>query len=258
MKKCFVLSPIGPDGSETRKRADTFLRHIIKPVCEAKSYEVMRADEIPDPGSITSQVIQQIYNADLVIADLTDRNPNVFYELAIRHALAKPYIHIIEKGELIPFDISTERTIFIDLKDLDSAADARLQIEKQIDAINRPGFTLETPVKFALDKFEWKSSNEPELQKFSEIYDTLEQMNRTLKSIHKNNVQSTVTIGDADHFEIKTCIDHVETLISHIHETLNDSEPDYPDMLVTLRFSFTLLSELKNRLDRLRFKHIPF
>ena len=46
-------------------------------------YEAVRADEIAEPGSITSQIMQRIFDDDLVVADLTDHNPNVFYELSV-------------------------------------------------------------------------------------------------------------------------------------------------------------------------------
>ena len=83
-KQCFVIAPIGEAESDTRKRSD----------------------QISEPGIITSQVIQHIVDDPLVIADLTGRNPNVFYELAIRHAIKKPLVQIIKKGEAFPFDLT--------------------------------------------------------------------------------------------------------------------------------------------------------
>ena len=85
-KTCFVISPIGEPESDTRKRADKILKYVIDPSVERRGYKAVRADHISEPGMITSQVIQHIVDDDLVIADLTDRNPNVFYELALRHA----------------------------------------------------------------------------------------------------------------------------------------------------------------------------
>ena len=108
---CFVISPIGESDSDTRKRADQILRHVIKPAVEQCGYIATRADEIDQPGIITSQVIQRVVEDPLVVADLTERNPNVFYELAIRHALRKPLVQIIKKGEQIPFDVAATRTV---------------------------------------------------------------------------------------------------------------------------------------------------
>ena len=105
-KNCFVISPIGEPDSETRKRADQILKHVVKPAVGECGYTAVRADEIDKPGIITSQVIQRVVTDPLVVADLTERNPNVFYELAIRHALRKPLVQLIKKGEQIPFDVA--------------------------------------------------------------------------------------------------------------------------------------------------------
>lgn len=91
-KKCFVIAPIGEPDSETRKRSDQILKHVISPAVQECGYSATRADQISEPGMITSQVIQHITDDHLVVADLTERNPNVFYELAIRHGIRKPLV----------------------------------------------------------------------------------------------------------------------------------------------------------------------
>ena len=84
MKICFVIAPIGEETSDTRKRSDQVLRHIIAPSVLKHGYQAIRADQIAEPGMIASQVIQHIVEDALVAADLTDWNPNVFYELSRR------------------------------------------------------------------------------------------------------------------------------------------------------------------------------
>ena len=81
-KICFVISPIGEPSSSTRRKSDQVLRHIIRPAVEP-AYRAVRADEIAEPGLITSQIMQHVIEDDLVISDLTDLNPNVLYELAV-------------------------------------------------------------------------------------------------------------------------------------------------------------------------------
>jgi hypothetical protein len=137
MKTCFVIAPIGEARSETRKRSDVVLKHIIAPAVEQCGYDALRADQIAEPGIITSQVIQHVIDAPLVVADLTERNPNVFYELAIRHAIRKPLIQIIRSDEQIPFDVAGTRTIGVDHRDLDSVEFAKVEIVKQINALER-------------------------------------------------------------------------------------------------------------------------
>jgi hypothetical protein len=146
-KICFVIAPIGSEGSETRKRSDAVLKHIFREALHPRGYKLIRADEISQPGSITVQVIEKVLNADLVIADLTDHNPNVFYELAVRHAAQKPLLHVIQAGQSIPFDVSDFRTIPIEL-DLDGAAKARAAINAQVEEIEK-GLIAVTPITLA-------------------------------------------------------------------------------------------------------------
>lgn len=85
-------------------------------------------------GLITKTIIEQIISADLVIADLTGNNPNVFYELAIRHSYRKPAIQIIKGDIEIPFDVSNMRTISYDTT-LSGANLAKKEIEAMLKAI---------------------------------------------------------------------------------------------------------------------------
>jgi hypothetical protein len=78
----------------------------------------VRADLIDKPGLITQQVIEHIVNARLVVADLSFHNPNVFYELALRHATGKPTVQICRTIDTIPFDIADVRTIRVEMTDI--------------------------------------------------------------------------------------------------------------------------------------------
>jgi hypothetical protein len=78
---------------------------------------VVRADKITQPGMITKQVIEYLLKSRLVVADLSYHNPNVFYELAVRHATGKPVIHIKRTSDPIPFDNKDFRTIDIEFED---------------------------------------------------------------------------------------------------------------------------------------------
>jgi hypothetical protein len=88
-RECLVLSPIGQENSKEREIADQVYELILKPVVEQNGYTIGRADKIYELGQIPTQIVQRIYLSELVIADLTGYNPNVFYELAIRHFTKK-------------------------------------------------------------------------------------------------------------------------------------------------------------------------
>ena len=148
MKDCFIICPLGSANSDTRKRSDKLLKHVFKPILKENEFKAVRADQIPKVGLITTQIINLIIESPLIIADLTDSNPNVFYELAIRHAIRKPYIQVISKGQKIPFDLSGIRTIEIDITDLDNVDDAKKQIEDQILEFKK-GYIPDSPVSVA-------------------------------------------------------------------------------------------------------------
>lgn len=115
-KTCFIITPIGDDQSEIRRAADGVIDAVIIPELEAIGFSkdnIKVAHRMPNPGSINQQVIEKILESDLAIANLTTLNPNVMYELAIRHAVRKPVIQILQKGtKKLPFDVIEERTIF--------------------------------------------------------------------------------------------------------------------------------------------------
>lgn len=114
-KKCFIATPLGAVGSETRKKALGVIDSVLRPILEDDfEYEVIVPHEIDQLGSITEQIIIHLLHDDLVIANLTGLNPNVMYELAVRHAAKKTVLCIAERDTVLPFDIAAERTVFYD------------------------------------------------------------------------------------------------------------------------------------------------
>ena len=132
MKKCFVVSPIGDAGTDIRKNADQLYQHIIKPVCEKCGFAAQRVDEFNTSNSITQEILDALNDYDLVIADLTGHNPNVFFEIGYRTKSQKPIIHLKRKDETIPFDVSSIRTFEYDLTDLDMVTATKERLEQVI------------------------------------------------------------------------------------------------------------------------------
>lgn len=114
---CFIIGPIGSRlaelGSSEREIYEDSLRimeEVIKPACQRNGLDPVRADSLARAGEITEQIFRRLRDDDIVIADLTDANANVMYELGLRHTRNKLTIQIGEYGRL-PFDINTIRTI---------------------------------------------------------------------------------------------------------------------------------------------------
>lgn len=83
---CFFITRVGEEGFPEREQADGVMDAIVKPVAEKLGLECVRADQLPDPGQITTQIIARIVAAKMVVADLAGGNPNVYYELAVRNS----------------------------------------------------------------------------------------------------------------------------------------------------------------------------
>ena len=196
----FVIAPIGDTESPERKRSDQIFKHIIEPIVSDLNYKVMRADKISKPGMINTQVIEHIINDQLVIADLTGSNPNVFYELALRHALQKPVIQMIAKNEKIPFDISTTRTIKFDFKDLDSVADAKKELEQQIKAVEKDPSLVDSPIAANLNLQLLKQSKNPETKAIVELKAGQLELTSIVKEIYelilKSETRGRHTLGE--------------------------------------------------------------
>ncbi len=138
-KACFIITPIGEEGSPERKHADAMLRHLISPVLEQYKLNPIRADKIAKPGHITKQTVENIAYCKLCITDLSFGNQNAHYELGIRHTLKLASIQIIRKGDKIPFDIQQSRTIIIDTSDpytiMDRLVSAKAELSEHVKAI---------------------------------------------------------------------------------------------------------------------------
>jgi hypothetical protein len=115
--KAFVIGPIGDkeaeDGSSSRVAYEEGIQvfeDVIAPACTAFGLEATRADMISRSGEIPEQIFRQLRDCPVVIADLTGANPNVMYELGLRHTTGRVTVQIGERGRL-PFDVAAIRTI---------------------------------------------------------------------------------------------------------------------------------------------------
>jgi hypothetical protein len=156
-KTCFIITPIGSDDQPIRRAIDGVIDAVIVPVVQDEfGFEVSVSHRIHTPGRITTQIMRRILEDDLVIANLTQLNPNVMYELAVRHAVRKPVVHICEKGTSLPFDINETRTVFY-TNDMAGVMELRENLRKAVkaaledEALDNPIYTATMETKIIQD-----------------------------------------------------------------------------------------------------------
>ena len=90
---------------------DSAYEDLISPALEAAGYQVVRADEINTQQSVMKDIVNAIGASDLIVADLTESNPNVYYELGIAHGLKRDVILLTQEIGNLPFDLKSYRVV---------------------------------------------------------------------------------------------------------------------------------------------------
>lgn len=191
-KSCFFIAPIGAEGTEARRRSDQVLRHIITPAAKECGYTPVRADQIPQPGIITTQVIGHLLNDDLVVADLTGGNPNVYYELAVRHAVKKPVVQIIDDFKNLPFDVALTRTIELHFPDPDSIEACKRQLVEQIRAAEKDPGNADSPISTAVNVLALNRSDDPVAKSIAEMMTSLQELRAMIGNLYVPSQRSVL------------------------------------------------------------------
>jgi hypothetical protein len=147
-KMCFVIMPFGAEGSQSRSEFDKVYTFVIKKAVEESGlgYHCIRADDVMKPNNIIKDIAHKIYNANVVIADLSNQNPNVFYELGVRHALVGRTIIIAQRMSDVPFDLQGLRTIIYNPNDLLSVDQAITRIRDFLRKIDAEPESSDNPI----------------------------------------------------------------------------------------------------------------
>ena len=116
--RAFVIMPFDEE-------FDSVYDRFIKPVFEEVGFSVARADNIESQQNILRDIIERINNSNIIVADLTTINPNVFYEFGLAHAFKKPVIIITQSIDEVPFDLRSQRLLeySVHFAEIDNAID---------------------------------------------------------------------------------------------------------------------------------------
>ena len=139
---CFFITPTGKKESEERKNAELVLDALLRPVlaqCDFPEEGVMPSYQEATP-TISQQMLNRLKDDDLCIADLTGLNANVMFELGYRKGIGKPVILIAHDGQVLPFDVHDDRTVFYDISDVEHLLESQKTLKKRITYLKEVGF----------------------------------------------------------------------------------------------------------------------
>ena len=123
--RCFVIMPFSSEFN--------FVRNVIRQTVESYGFRYDRADERFITEPLAARIQEQIATADLIIADLTGKNPNVFYEVGYAAAIGKRIVHIAQSAAELPFDVKHLRT-FIYSNQMGADVKLREDLTKAVEA----------------------------------------------------------------------------------------------------------------------------
>jgi len=180
-KLCFIICPLGKENTEIREESELVMELVIRPAAELCGYDARRSIDLNIPATLTNIIISKVMNAPILIADLTGGNPNVLYELAIRHASNKPAIQIIREGDEIPFDVNDQNTIEYAIRSKKKRAEAITKIIEHIKSVeNDP--SINNPITIAATFEALNKSGNPVEKGYAEIMNKLEELKDMIKS----------------------------------------------------------------------------
>lgn len=138
---CFVMMPFGG-------WFDRYYQEVYVPAIKEAGLEPVRADELFSTGSVVEQIWEQIGKAKVLLADLTDKNPNVFYELGLAHAATKPVVFTAARIEDIPFDLRHLRVIVYETKEPEWAPKLRRLVTEYLrTTVKEPAKSIPHPFR---------------------------------------------------------------------------------------------------------------
>ncbi len=201
LRPCFVICPIGAEGSRIRLESDDLLTHLIKPIALQNGFSAYRNTDIQRPGEITTKIIEDIDRSEIIICDITHHNPNVMYELAVAHAWGKPCI-ILRRDDLpLPFDISTQNVISFKLDSMAAPENAKITLDAHFKSFLRGDAIFENILTRYQDRKFIQKHGTPQEKKIIDIEEELGTIRTRIDAIERKNRKVFLGTSAAD--EIK-------------------------------------------------------
>lgn len=219
-RTCFVIMPFGG-------WFDQYYLTIFKPAIKGAGLEPHRADDLYRPSSIVNDIWSYTKDAQVILADLTGKNPNVFYELGLAHALAKPVVMVTELMEDIPFDLRGLRVIVYEKNEPDWGSRLREKIQQSLREV------LRSPKEAVLPAFLTVKESGKEISVTEHEKEILE-IKQDLELLKKERLRSSASAFSApSHHGLQTT-DNVRDTIENYISRLVNSGATYPVVIKEL------------------------
>lgn len=159
---CFVLMPFGG-------WSDTYYKDVYSPAIKAAGFEPLRADDLFHSGSVMEQIWEQISKAKVLIAEVSGKNANVFYELGLSHSRGKPVVLLTSSIDDVPFDLRHLRVIVYEIRDPEWSSKVQRMLTSYLkNAKEDPEKSIPQPFRGNSSRFEATDSNATAEGRFSE------------------------------------------------------------------------------------------
>lgn len=195
-KTCFVMMPF-------KSPFDIYYKTLYIPAIKNAKLKPIRADDLFRPSAIVSDLWQMIQDAEVILAELTTKNANVFYELGLSHAIGKPVILVSETMDDVPFDLQQLRVITYDKDDPDWGDNLKANITYSINE------TLESPVEAVPSIFRKKVQSHAPIQ--SETIARIQDLEDQMRMLRRPNRRSSGVVSSSVRNQIMEEINHVES-----------------------------------------------
>ncbi|MDD5625555.1 MAG: hypothetical protein PHG83_00095 [Patescibacteria group bacterium] len=188
---CFVIMPFGDWFNE-------YYEKIYCPAIKSAGLIPTRSDDLYRPSSIVQDIWSYTQNAKVILAELTDKNPNVFYELGLAHAIGKPAIFVTKTIEDVPFDLRGLRVIQYDTNVPDWGKVLQDNIKQAIkETLEAPEESI-PPTFLGVKKTEAKVTRER--RNYLNLESKVERLERETRSLSLHNSDRPIPPDEAEEF----------------------------------------------------------
>lgn len=195
-EQVFIISQIGEPETHNREWADNVSSYIVSPIANEFNLSILRSDGDHTPGPVTPQILRSMLESKLVVADLTGRNPNVYYELCFAHSFGLPVVSLVDDTSSLPFDMKDERVITLANDngkiDISNGEKAKSSLRDAFKIVLEENYEPKSIVNdvASVQSIENMSPSDPVVSQLSDLSRKVEQIHEKIHSVEPEPASS--------------------------------------------------------------------